>query len=122
MKKPKLDPRHAAVRYRSYVVGFVLSVIITLMAYIFVVNQLWSKEVLTYVVMALAIVQLVVQLVFFLHLGRGSNWKLITFLFALLVVVIIVWGSIWIMDNLDYNMMHMSPEQMHEYMEQNEGI
>ena len=122
MRKPRIEPRHAAVRYKSYVVGFILSVVITVMAYFFVVNHLWPKESLIYIVMGLAIVQLVVQLIFFLHLGRGGGWKLITFFFAVLVVLVVVVGSLWIMNNLDYNMMHMSPEQMDKYMQQNEGI
>lgn len=122
MRKPRLEPRHAAVRYKSYVVGFILSVVITLMAYFFVTNHLWPKEALIYIVMGLAIVQLIVQLVFFLHLGRGGGWKLATFFLAVLVVLIVVVGSLWIMNNLDYNMMHMNPEQMNQYMQQNEGI
>lgn len=122
MIKPKLDPRHAAVRYKSYVVGFCFSVIITMMAYGFVVNDVWPKEIMIYVVMSLAIVQLIVQLIFFLHLGRGNTWKLVTFFFALLVVLVVVIGSLWIMNNLDYNMMHMSPDEMDLYMQQNEGI
>jgi cytochrome o ubiquinol oxidase operon protein cyoD len=119
---PKLDHRHSPARYISYVVGFVLSVATTLLAYFFVVNDLWPKETMIYIVMGIAVVQLIVQLVFFLHLGRGNRWKLLTFVFAGLVVLIVVIGSIWIMHNLDYNMMHMSPDQMNQYMSENEGI
>ena len=106
----------------SYVVGFLLSVFTTLLAYFFVVNQLWPKEVLIYVVLAIAVVQLVVQVVFFLHIGRGSRWKLLTFVFTILIVAIVVVGSIWIMENLNYNMMDMSPDEMRQYMNDNEGI
>ncbi len=119
---PKLDHHHSPARYISYVVGFVLSIATTLLAYFFVVNNLWPKEVMIYIVLGIAVVQLIVQLVFFLHLGRGNRWKVLTFVFAALVVLIVVIGSIWIMQNLDYNMMHMSPEQMNQYMVENEGI
>lgn len=122
MKKPQLDHPHSPAKYISYVVGFVLSIITTLLAYFFVVNKLFSAETLVYVVLAIAVVQLVVQLVFFLHLGRGNRWKLITFLFAVLVVLIVVVGSLWIMHNLDYNMIQMTPDQMIQYMKENEGI
>jgi len=122
MKKPQLDHRHAPVRYISYVVGFILSIFTTLLAYFFVVNHLWPKETLTYIVLAIAVIQLVVQIVFFLHIGRGSHWKLVTFVFTVLVVAIVVVGSIWIMDNLNYNMMDMSPDEMHKYMNEHEGI
>ncbi|MFZ1301485.1 MAG: cytochrome o ubiquinol oxidase subunit IV [Candidatus Microsaccharimonas sp.] len=122
MKTHQLDHRHSQTRYISYIVGFGLSIVTTLMAYFFVVNELWPKETLIYVVMGIAVVQLVVQLVFFLHLGRGNRWKLLTFIFAMLVVLIVVVGSLWIMQNLDYNMMHMSPDEMQQYMVENEGI
>ena len=122
MKKPELQTRNSPSSYKSYVVGFILSVITTLIAYIFVVNELWPPHSLVYIVLAIAVVQLVVQMVFFLHLGRGSRWKVLTFYFTLLVVGIIVIGTIWIMNNLDYNMMHMSPDQMKEYMHENQGL
>ena len=117
-----VDSKHSEARYTSYIVGFVLSLATTLLAFFFVINNLWPKEMLMYIVMAIAVIQLVVQLVFFLHLGQGSRWKTITFVFAALVVLIVVIGSIWIMHNLDYNMMHMSPDQMVQYMKENEGI
>jgi cytochrome o ubiquinol oxidase operon protein cyoD len=122
MKKPQLEHRHTPVPYISYVIGFLLSVITTLLAYFIVVNGIWSTQVAIYAVLGIAVVQLVVQVVFFLHIGRGSRWKLLTFLFTLMVVAILVGGSIWIMHNLNYNMMEMSPDQMHQYMSEHEGI
>lgn len=116
------DPHHSPARYVSYIVGFILSIVTTLIAYFCVVNELWPKESLIYIVMAIAVVQLIVQLVFFLHLASGNRWKVITFAFAVLVVLIVVVGSLWIMQNLDYNMMQMSPEEMNQYMSENEGI
>jgi cytochrome o ubiquinol oxidase operon protein cyoD len=77
---------------------------------------------LMYVVLGIAVVQLVIQAVFFLHIGRGSRLKLVTFAFAILIVLIVVVGSLWIMNNLDYNMMRLSPDQMKLYMHQHEGI
>lgn len=102
---------------KTYVTGFALSVALTLLAYQAVVGHWFSEVGLIAFVMGLAVVQLVVQLVFFLHLGSESKprWNLISFLFMFLVLVIIVGGSLWIMANLNYNMM-MTPEQMDEYM------
>lgn len=101
----------------SYIVGFVLSVVLTLLAY-FAVTQHWLEgSGLVGLIMGLAAVQFIVQVVFFLHLGGETKprWRLSAFLFMLLVLVIIVGGSLWIMENLNYNMM-MTPEQMDEYM------
>jgi cytochrome o ubiquinol oxidase operon protein cyoD len=117
-----IESRHSQSKYISYVVGFVLSVIATFIAYLIVVHHIWPTGTLVYLVLGIAVVQLVTQVVFFLHIGRGSPWKVITFAFAILIVLIIVIGTIWIMNNLNYNMMRMSPHQMQVYMNQNEGI
>jgi cytochrome o ubiquinol oxidase operon protein cyoD len=57
---------------------------------------------------SLAFVQVIIQLIFFLHLGEEESprWNLISFLFMVGVVFIIVAGSLWIMFNLDYRMGH----------------
>ncbi len=112
----------APIRYRSYVLGFVLSIITTLLAYFLVVNKIFAPDILVYVVLAIAVAQLIIQVVYFLHIGRGSKWKLRTFIFTLIVVLIIVVGSVWIMKNLNYNMMDMSPDEQRQYMSEHEGI
>lgn len=93
---------------RSYIIGFILSIILTILPYYMVVNHLFEREALLGAIVILAILQLLVQLIFFLHLGDESKprWNLITFVFAIIVVGVVVFGSIWIMNNLDYNMMH----------------
>lgn len=102
---------------KMYVLGFTFAVILTLLAYVIVVNHLLSGMALATALMGLAAVQLLVQLVFFLHLGRGktARWNVASFYFMGLVLLIIVVGSLWIMNNLNYNMM-MTPEQMNEHM------
>lgn len=92
----------------SYIVGFILSIVLTFVAYILVVNHILEGAWLVGAIIVLAIIQLFVQLFFFLHLGKESKprWNLLMFSFALLVVVIVVFGSLWIMNNLNYNMVH----------------
>jgi len=96
----------------SYVAGFLLSIILTFAAYILVANHILSGVSLVAVIIGLAIIQLFVQLFFFLHLGKESKprWNLLMLSFALGVVIIIVFGSLWIMNNLNYNMM----QDMHD--------
>jgi cytochrome o ubiquinol oxidase operon protein cyoD len=92
----------------AYVIGFVFSLILTLGAYFLVVHEpAFPLRTVIWEVIGLALVQLLVQLVFFLHLDRESSprWNLSAFLFALMTVLIIVFGSVWIMRNLDYNTM-----------------
>ncbi len=102
---------------RLYVAGFVLAVVLTLAAYVVVVEQLFEQNIAVFILVGLALVQLAVQLVFFLHLGQEDKprWNMAVFLFTLLILVVIVLGSLWIMYNLNYNM-NMTPEQMDEFM------
>ena len=93
--------------YKSYIIGFILSIILTIVPYMIVVNHLLSREIMVFMVVSIGVIQLFIQLIFFLHLGTESKprWNLMAFLFTLFVVGILVIGSLWIMYNLDYNMM-----------------
>lgn len=105
-RDPSVDGRPLSAKVASYIIGFVLSVILTLLAYSLVVNGVLGGWNLIYALVGLAVVQLLVQLLFFLHLGRESEprWNLLVFDFTLVVVIILVVGSLWIMNNLHYNM------------------
>ena len=102
---------------RSYVVGFIASVFLTVLAYLVVTGHGFDTQIIIAIIMGLAVIQLAVQLVFFLHFGQESNprWNIAAFIFMILVVSIIVGGSLWIMNNLNYN---MSPSEMNQYMTQ----
>ncbi|GAB4221873.1 MAG: cytochrome o ubiquinol oxidase subunit IV [Francisella sp.] len=92
--------------YKSYIQGFVLSIVITTIAFALVGFKVLSPVALCVAVMVLALAQLFVQLVFFLHLSTDSKarWNLISAIFAAIIVFIIVAGTIWIMFDL-YDMM-----------------
>ncbi len=115
-------PEAAQGSVMTYTIGFLLSVIFTLFAYFLVVDYSISTNVLTAAIVVLAVVQMFIQLIFFLHLGQESRprWNLIVLLFALLVVLIVVAGSIWIMNNLDTHM--MTPAATNSYIIQDERI
>lgn len=108
-------------KYSSYTIGFIASVLLTFWAYILVINNTFSKNVIVVCIGLFAVFQFIIQVLFFLHLGREAKprWKLITFLFMLMVVLILVFGSIWIMNNLNYR---MTPEQMDSYMKSQSGM
>lgn len=122
MRTPHTEKHHETASYKSYVIGFVLSVVLTFVAYFIATNTGLSGRAVMLSVLGVAIVQLIVQLVFFLHVSRGSHWKLLTLIFTIFFVLLIVVGTIWVMDHLNYNMMQMSPDEMNTYMKQNEGI
>ena len=92
---------------RSYVTGFALSLALTLIPYWLVTHQLASQSALVVGVVAAALLQLCVQLGFFLHvdLKPSSRQSLLSFAFTLIIVLIIVGGSLWIMHDLNYWMM-----------------
>jgi cytochrome o ubiquinol oxidase subunit IV len=110
MSEVKAEAGHGSLK--SYIVGFGLSIALTLIAYVMVVKRLFSGKALVLAIMGLAVIQLYVQLYFFLHMGRESKprWNLIVFLFMLLVLLIVVGGSLWIMYNLNYHT--MSPSEI----------
>ncbi|UYU32790.1 cytochrome o ubiquinol oxidase subunit IV [Siccibacter colletis] len=92
---------------KTYLVGFVLSVILTAIPFLMVMNGSASHGTLVAVVVITAVVQILVHLVCFLHMNASSEerWNLVAFVFTLLIIAIVVAGSIWIMWNLNYNMM-----------------
>lgn len=92
---------------RLYVIGFVLSLILTLAAYFVVVGKIVTGAALAITVGALAIAQFIVQVLFFLrlHQEKKPHWKLTVFFFMLLVLVVIIFGTLWIMLSLNYNLM-----------------
>ncbi len=98
---------------RTYTIGFGLSLLLTGVAFALVGQHVDSghvfpsHEFLLPVLLVLAIMQLVVQVICFLHLGEEPKprWKLIVFLYTTLIVLIVVVGSLWIMDHLVHEQM-----------------
>lgn len=107
----------------GYLNGFALSIYLTLTAYLLVTHRVFANHVLIYVVIGLALLQFLVQVLFFLHLGRETKprWKLMVFLFMLLIVGVLVLGSLWIMSNLNYH--HPStPADISKYLNNQDGL
>jgi cytochrome o ubiquinol oxidase operon protein cyoD len=109
------------ISIRSYLVGFVMSVALTLAAYLVVVNHSFTQNGLIGAIITLAFIQCIVQLVLFLHIGSETRprWKLFIFFTTVIGIGILVGGSIWIMNHLNYN---MTPQDMSSYLLKDEGI
>lgn len=90
----------------SYSLGFVLSIVVTLLAFAAVGQHWFSPMGNVAFITLMAIIQLMIQLVLFLHLNAESkpHWNLSAFLFAILIVFVVVGASIWIMYHLNVNM------------------
>jgi cytochrome o ubiquinol oxidase subunit IV len=106
----------------SYSIGFILSLFFTLIPYIMATRDVADDWVVPIALAIFAIGQVFVQLVFFLHLGQESKprWKNFSFAFMVMVVVILVFGSLWVMNNLNYHT--MSPTETNKYIQYEEGI
>ena len=93
---------------RSYLIGFVLSLALTGAAFWVALGTSLSSGKIMSIIGVLGIVQLVIQLRFFLHIDtrkqKREDFDLI--LFSTLVLLIIVLGTVWIMGNLSFRM-HM---------------
>lgn len=108
--------------YRSYAIGFILSVILTAIPFAVVMAGMFESRVLTGgIVIACAAVQVVVHMVYFLHMNGRSDegWTMMALIFTVVVVVIILAGSLWVMHNMNANMM---PQMNHDGMPQLSGF
>jgi len=91
------DGSHGSLK--SYVIGFLLSIVLTIIPLVVVMNGLLSKTASTIVILIMAALQFVVQLVFFMHIRseKKPRWNVMALLLGLIILLTIVAGSIWIM-------------------------
>ena len=82
------------VSVKEYVTGFVLSVVLTAIPF-------WL------VILAFAMVQVVVHMVYFLHMNPKSEggWNLFALIFTAVLLVIVLAGTLWVMHNMNTHMM-----------------
>lgn len=92
---------------KPLILGFIFSAICIFAAYRIIAHKHLDDGWLTSKIVLLGIAQLVLQLIFFLHIGLESKprWNITMLLFTFLLVAIVVLGSLWIMKNLSYNLM-----------------
>lgn len=106
---------HAASTVEGYVKGFALSVVLTVIPFWLVMSGVLGSPGLTGVaVMAFGAVQIVVHMVYFLHMNTRSEggWTFMALMFTIIVIAIALVGSLWVMHHLNVNMMPMSAEQV----------
>jgi cytochrome o ubiquinol oxidase operon protein cyoD len=109
----------------TYVVGFILSVLLTLLAFWLIGTHRLHGGAGLFAIFSLALLQFIVQVLCFLHLAedRRPRYKLLAFVSMVVVVIILAGGSLWIMNNLNYHMMApLSPSQQKQYLHTNEGL
>ncbi|MBD2871618.1 cytochrome o ubiquinol oxidase subunit IV [Paenibacillus arenilitoris] len=84
---------------KSYVIGFLFSIVLTIIPLVVVMNDLLSKTATIAVILVMAVLQFLVQLLFFMHIRdeEKPRFNLMALIFGLVILVTIVAGSIWIM-------------------------
>lgn len=109
------DHADVHISLKGYVTGFILSVILTAISFWLVMtNKLGDNNLTSAAVLALAAVQIVVHMVYFLHMNAKSEggWTMMALIFTVVLVVIGLTGSLWVMHHLNANMMPMPADGM----------
>jgi cytochrome o ubiquinol oxidase operon protein cyoD len=104
-----LETGGIAERVYGYLIGLGLAILLTATSFFVAgTNLVWEPSIPVALVV-LAIAQMGVHLVFFLHITTGAdNANIVLALaFGMLIVILVIGGSLWIMANLSHNMMPM---------------
>ncbi|MBP0624180.1 cytochrome o ubiquinol oxidase subunit IV [Cupriavidus consociatus] len=103
------DSHSTHASFKGYAIGFILAVILTVIPFKLVMDGSMDKGTILWIILGMAAVQILVHLKYFLHLDTSSDQRsnVIALLFTALILVIVVAGSLWIMYNLNANMMPM---------------
>lgn len=100
---------HEHERLSPRITGFTLSLLLTLIAYFIIIQpEFFHLDIrgAVAVIFALALIQSLVQLIFFINLWKekGPLWNLGVFVSTATIIFIIIFFSVWIMNHLNYNM------------------
>ncbi|PZX14451.1 cytochrome o ubiquinol oxidase operon protein cyoD [Palleronia aestuarii] len=93
---------------RGYLTGFVLAAILTAIPFWLVMDRpLDSAQATAFIVVGFAVVQIVVHMIFFLHMDPRSEggWTFMALIFTFIILVIAVSGTLWVMYHMNTNMM-----------------
>ena len=93
---------------KDYIIGFLLSVLLTAIPFALVMTNAFADTRITAgVVTVCAVVQIVVHMIYFLHMNTKSEngWTLMALIFTVVLVGITIAGSLWVMYHMNVNMM-----------------
>lgn len=98
-QQPHHEAGHTHGSVKSYVIGFVLSIILTIIPLAAVMNDWFNRGTTIAVILITAVLQFIIQLVFFMHIREEDKprYNLLSLIFAIMIILLIVIGSIWIM-------------------------
>ena len=96
------------VTYKSYIVGLAISLALTIASFTTVIYKVFPPIGIYTTITLLAVVQILVQVFYFLHIGHEEKprWNLISLIFSVIIIFIVISGSMWVMYNMNVNMIH----------------
>jgi len=103
----ELGPADIPRAMRGYLLGLVLATLLTCISFYIAQSTLVWQPSIPIALSVLALAQMGVHLVFFLHITSGPDNvnNVLALAFGLLIVMLLVFGSLWIMSHLDHNVM-----------------
>jgi len=101
------DSGHAPSTLKGYATGFILSVILTAIPFWLVMTHQLAPGTTKFVILGFAAVQVVVHMVYFLHMNSKSEggWNMMALILTAILLFIVLTGSIWVMYHMNANMM-----------------
>jgi cytochrome o ubiquinol oxidase operon protein cyoD len=103
------DGRELVAGLYGYLVGLGLSTLITVVAFFIAQTTLVWQPSIPVALFVLAIAQMGVHLVFFLHITTGPDNEnnILALAFGVLIVLLLIVGTLWVMSHMNHNMMPM---------------
>ena len=101
------DHLHAHGSMKDYSIGFILSVILTAIPFWLVMTHQLAPGTTKFVILGFAAVQVVVHMIYFLHMNSKSEggWNMMALILTAILLFIVLTGSIWVMYHMNANMM-----------------
>lgn len=95
--------------WQSYATGYVSAMVLTAFAFALAKSPMLTPSSAVAAVVVLAIAQMLVHLIFFLHINTSPEHKtnILAFILTIVIIAMVVIGSMWIMAHLNHNMMPM---------------
>jgi cytochrome o ubiquinol oxidase operon protein cyoD len=101
------DHLEAHGSFKDYAIGFILSVILTAIPFWMVMTHQLAPNATKFVILGFAAVQVIVHMVYFLHMNSKSEggWNMMALILTAILLFIVLTGSIWVMTHMNANMM-----------------
>lgn len=96
---------HGSVK--EYVTGLILSIVLTVIPFYLVMSGVASDTLTVVAIVIAAVAQVLVQMVFFLHMNGSSEqtWLTASAVYTVLIMLLVIVGSLWIFEHLNHNML-----------------